>query len=138
MNPENLIPNSQRTPSERKELARKAGIASGKSRSYFKKFQELMQEHLDEEIETKQGKMPKVDALIQNIIKKAAKGDTRAFQLIVDVIKHGEPRVSSDGGNGDSDNHIENINICVSYNQKEHLELQERVKKQNEQDGTER
>lgn len=32
MNESNLIPNSERTPKERKELARKAGIASGEAR----------------------------------------------------------------------------------------------------------
>ena len=31
-NEENLIPNEERTPSERRENARKAGIASGKAR----------------------------------------------------------------------------------------------------------
>lgn len=32
MNDENLIPNSERTPSELREITRKGGINSGKSR----------------------------------------------------------------------------------------------------------
>lgn len=43
MNEQNLIPNSQRTPSERRELARKAGIASGKARLRKKHGRELAQ-----------------------------------------------------------------------------------------------
>lgn len=34
MNEKNLIPNSERTPEERKEIARKGGIASGQARSF--------------------------------------------------------------------------------------------------------
>lgn len=44
-NPENLIPNENRTPTERRENARKAGIASGKARrekrDRHKRIQEL-------------------------------------------------------------------------------------------------
>ena len=45
MNPENLIPNSQRTPEELREITRKGGIASGKARrekrDRHKRIQEL-------------------------------------------------------------------------------------------------
>ena len=43
MNPENLKPNSERTPSERKKLASKAGRASGASRRRRKTFKELLE-----------------------------------------------------------------------------------------------
>ena len=33
-NPQNLIPNSERTPNERRKNAQKAGIASGKKRRH--------------------------------------------------------------------------------------------------------
>ena len=36
----NLIPGNQRTPSERRELARKAGIASGKARNWKAEMQQ--------------------------------------------------------------------------------------------------
>ena len=42
-NPQNLIPNSQRTPEERRENARKAGIASGIARREKKTLREMME-----------------------------------------------------------------------------------------------
>lgn len=42
-NEQNLIPNSERTPSERRENARKAGIASGKARREKKTLREIME-----------------------------------------------------------------------------------------------
>lgn len=41
-NPNNIIPNSQRTPEERREIARKGGIASGKARLRKKHGRELV------------------------------------------------------------------------------------------------
>lgn len=41
-NPENLIKNSERTPEERRELARKAGKASGEKRKRRKTYQEIL------------------------------------------------------------------------------------------------
>lgn len=41
-NEQNLIKNAERTPTERKELARKAGIASGKARLKNKHGKELV------------------------------------------------------------------------------------------------
>ena len=42
-NEHNLIPNEQRTPEQRRENARKAGIASGKKRKQNKTFKELVE-----------------------------------------------------------------------------------------------
>lgn len=42
-NEQNLIPNDQRTPEERRENARKAGIASGEKRRKYKTFRELVE-----------------------------------------------------------------------------------------------
>ena len=42
MNEKNLIPNEERTPSERRENARKAGIASGKARRKKQKTQQIL------------------------------------------------------------------------------------------------
>ena len=41
MNEKNLIPNEERTPSERRENARKAGIASGQARREKKTIQKI-------------------------------------------------------------------------------------------------
>lgn len=46
MNEKNLIQKDQRTPSERRESAKKAGIASGKARREKKAAREMMQELL--------------------------------------------------------------------------------------------
>lgn len=50
MNEKNLIPNEERTPSERRENARKAGVASGKARREKKTIQKILSELLDSEI----------------------------------------------------------------------------------------
>ena len=50
MNEKNLIPNEERTPSERRENARKAGIASGKSRREKKTIQKILADLLDGQI----------------------------------------------------------------------------------------
>ena len=50
MNEKNLIPNEERTPSERRENARKAGVASGKARREKKTIQKILAELLDSEI----------------------------------------------------------------------------------------
>ena len=49
MNPENIIPNSERTPTERQEIARAGGIASGEARRRNKRGRELLQMLLDQQ-----------------------------------------------------------------------------------------
>lgn len=44
-NEQNLIPNSQRTPEELREITRKGGIASGKARRKKKMLREIMEEY---------------------------------------------------------------------------------------------
>ena len=46
-NEQNLIPNSERTPTERRENARKAGIASGKARKEKRDRKQIASELLD-------------------------------------------------------------------------------------------
>ena len=50
MNEKNLISNEERTPSERRENARKAGVASGKARREKKTIQKILADLLDSEI----------------------------------------------------------------------------------------
>ena len=50
MNDKNLIPNEERTPSERRENARKAGVASGKARREKKTIQKILADLLDSKI----------------------------------------------------------------------------------------
>lgn len=91
MNPENLKPNSERTPSERKKLASKAGRASGESRRRKKTFKELLEVALS---------MPSVEGntnaeqIVIGMIEAAQSGDTKAFIAIRDTI--GEKPVDRD------------------------------------------
>lgn len=56
MNDENLIPNSERTPSELREQTRKAGIASGKARRAKADLRRAMQEALNSTFTDSKGK----------------------------------------------------------------------------------
>lgn len=50
MNDSNLIPNTERSPEELREMGRKGGIASGKSRRRKRDLQKLAKMLLDEQI----------------------------------------------------------------------------------------
>lgn len=83
-NSENLKPNSERTPSERRENAKKAGIKSGEKRRERKKFKELLEIAL--QLPNEESGEQNDFAIIAALIKKAANGDTKAFELIRDTI----------------------------------------------------
>lgn len=90
MNNQNLVPNSERTPSERKELAKKAGKKSGEVRRDKKHIQASLQKLLNGKyyIGDKENKkqLGGYDALAQAIILKAISGDVQAFKEIRDTI----------------------------------------------------
>lgn len=50
MNEQNIIPNSERTPEERKEIARRGGKASGEARRAKKTLADAIRAVLDEEL----------------------------------------------------------------------------------------
>ena len=50
MNDSNLIPSTERSPEELREMGRRGGIASGKSRRKKRELQKLAQMLLDEQI----------------------------------------------------------------------------------------
>ena len=50
MNDSNLIPNTERSPEELREMGGRGGIASGKSRRKKRELQKLAQMLLDEQI----------------------------------------------------------------------------------------
>ena len=50
MNDSNLIPNTERSPEELREMGRRGGIASGKSRRKKRELRKLAQMLLDEQI----------------------------------------------------------------------------------------
>lgn len=96
-NEQNLVPNSARTPSERRENASKAGVASGKARRRKKSMKQKMQLLLslpaadnDQAELTAMGVDPEdMDnemVLVKALFLAAAEGNTRAFDRIQDVL----------------------------------------------------
>ena len=88
-NEQNLVRNEDRTPSQRRENARKAGKASGKARQERKTFREGLLLLLNEPLKDKSGNVTDnttQDAIIAALVKRAANGDTRAFEMIRDTI----------------------------------------------------
>ena len=93
---ENLIPNSARTPSERRENATKAGIASGKARRQKKTVAEYLQKWADSEVSEKNKKALEAlglseeatnrTLLVVPLIKKASSGDTKALQMALELL----------------------------------------------------
>lgn len=87
-NSENLVPNSERTPSQRKEIATKGGIASGKARRDKRLIQEALQRALKGTYEVGEDskKMGGYDALAVAIVAQALNGNVQAFKEIRDTI----------------------------------------------------
>ena len=87
-NEKNLKPNSERTPNERKELARKAGKASGKARLAKKTAREYAIAALEGVVKGKDGTKTTVkDVMIQKLIAKAVgESDLNAIKYIVELI----------------------------------------------------
>lgn len=90
-NEQNLIKNSERTPSERRENAKKAGVASGKARrkkaNLKKAFETILQEDVASPSVKKQLEDMGFDttnemALAMVMMQKAMKGNVRAFEQI--------------------------------------------------------
>ena len=77
-NEQNLKPNSERTPSELREMARNGGLASGEARRKRKTLKEELLLMLSEG-ETQQ-------SVTLALIEKAMGGDTKAFEVIRDTI----------------------------------------------------
>lgn len=94
---ENLIPNSARTPSERRENATKAGIASGKARRQKKTVAEYLKKWADSEVSGEKNKKAlqalglseeatNRTLLVIPLIKKITQGDTKALQMALELL----------------------------------------------------
>lgn len=95
-NEQNLIPNEARTPEERRENARKAGVASGKARRQKRTMREVA-----EMVATMELKDPKMlaalhaagfqdpitneDAAFFGLLRKAQTGDPSALKLLAEM-----------------------------------------------------
>lgn len=90
-NPQNIIPNSERTPEELREITRKGGIASGASRRRAKSMRQwakiLAKEGM--RMTTPEGKEIDGDiagGIVIAQMRKAAKGDTKAAKFVADLL----------------------------------------------------
>ena len=85
----NLIPQSERTKDEQREIAMQGGIASGESRRRKKLLRECLEELLDTEQEVKINgvtlKKTNAELLSVTLMKKALKGDVKAFEVLRDT-----------------------------------------------------
>lgn len=87
MNDENLIPFSQRSESEVREMNKKGGIASGKARRKKKEMREELIAILEEKITDNKGKKVKIQrSILLAQVKEALKGKTKAAEFIRDTI----------------------------------------------------
>ena len=86
-NEQNLIPNSERTPKQRRENAQKAGIASGEARRKKRDLKLAMQALLEADVKDKRtGEiMSGAEAIALAQYRKAMKGDTKAFEVVRDT-----------------------------------------------------
>ena len=86
-NPQNLIPQSKKSPEERSKIAKMGGIASGEAKRRKKTFREAMEAILETEVLDNNGnKIDLLTAISAKQIEKANKGDTKAFEVIRDTI----------------------------------------------------
>lgn len=86
-NPQNLIPQSKKSPEERSRIARMGQIASTEAKRRKKTFREAMEAILEKEVLDKNGnKIDLLTAISAKQIEKADKGDTKAFEVIRDTI----------------------------------------------------
>lgn len=93
-NEQNLIKNSERTPKERKEIARKGGIASGVAKRKKKEFKKIIEQALNTDIPNEQTQkvLEKLgfdtnfqSAIALKLVESATKGDMRAVSIIHDM-----------------------------------------------------
>ena len=86
-NPQNLIPQSEKSPEERSRIARMGQVASTEAKRRKKTFREAMEAILEKEVLDKNGnKIDLLTAISAKQIEKAGKGDTKAFEVIRDTI----------------------------------------------------
>lgn len=84
---ENLIPQSERTKEEQREIARQGGIASGKARREKADLRRQMQLWLESDVTTDKHGNPMSGAQLMAAIaaREAAKGNAKFWELIRDT-----------------------------------------------------
>ena len=84
MNDGNLIPLNRRTKEERREIATQGGIASGESRRERKRLREYLEAALVLDTDYRGEAMSNAEAVTAALIRKAKRGDVRAYCTIRD------------------------------------------------------
>lgn len=96
-NEANLKANSERTPSERVELARKAGKASGRRRRERKTIAEALRKILDEPI-AKGSRQTKLDGISIKVIKKLFDDpDIRDLKALAEILGELKQTINAEG-----------------------------------------
>ena len=96
-NENNLKPNSERTPKERVELARKAGNASGKKRRERKTIADALRKVLDEPI-TKGSRQTRLDGISIKVVKKMFDDpDIRDMKVLSEILGEIKQTLTTDG-----------------------------------------
>lgn len=85
-NTKNLIQNRQTTPEERRENARKAGIASGIARKKKKDFREACLALLESDMQDDAGNtVTGYDVIVSSMFYQAKMGNVKAFETLRDT-----------------------------------------------------
>jgi hypothetical protein len=82
-NMDNLVPNEQRTPEERRENARKAGVASGEARRAKKTMRDVLEMLL--EAKAPESDKTNIEAMMAKAVLKALGGDLKAMEFVRDT-----------------------------------------------------
>lgn len=82
-NMDNLVPNEQRTPEERRENARKAGVASGEARRAKKTMRDVLEILL--ESKAPESDKTNIEAMMAKAVLKALNGDLKAMEFVRDT-----------------------------------------------------
>ena len=93
----NLKPNTERTPKERVELARKAGKASGRKRGERKTIADALRKVLDEPI-AKGSRQTRLDGLSIKVIKKMFENpDIRDMKCLAEILGEFKQTINAEG-----------------------------------------
>ena len=93
----NLKPNTERTPKERVELARKAGKASGKKRRERKTIADALRKVLDEPI-AKGSRQTRLDGISIKVIKKMFDNpDIRDMKCLAEILGELKQTINAEG-----------------------------------------
>ena len=96
-NENNLKPNSERTPKERVELARKAGKASGRKRRERKTIADALRKVLDEPI-AKGSRQTRLDGISIKVIKKMFEDpDIRDMKCLAEILGELKQTINAEG-----------------------------------------